>query len=280
MCGALQLALGVRLLAAPESRRAGFRRRIDPHKLAPVVIAQGAPQRYDWGGTFEPGRAPCWRPAPNCKAYQGGAVIFASPVIILIFAASLAVTGCATVPDATEAHHQVDRAADVINQMNSQPATATVLRDAKAVLIVPEYAKAAFVLGEQGGEGVLLTQRAGHWSDPTFYDVGGVSIGAQAGVEVGPVAYVLMTPRAVQEFGSRDSKSTLSADAGLVAIKFSIDANMASSPRDRSVVSSFPTADVVLWTGTAGLFGGVALASSHVVADQALDKAYHAGPAR
>jgi lipid-binding SYLF domain-containing protein len=205
-------------------------------------------------------------------------VIFRIPVIMVL--ASMAVTGCATVPDATAAHNRVDRAADVINQMNSQPATAAVLRNAKAVLIVPDYAKAAFILGEQGGGGVLLTQHDGHWSDPTFYDVGGVSIGAQAGIEAGPVAYVLMTPRAVQEFENRDSKSTLSADAGLVAIKFSTDTNMVSASRDTNIVSSFPAADVVVWTGTAGLFGGVVLDSSHVVADQELDKAYHSGPAR
>ncbi|MGH7119748.1 MAG: lipid-binding SYLF domain-containing protein [Acetobacteraceae bacterium] len=181
----------------------------------------------------------------------------------------MAFAGCATVSDATDAHNREDRAADVINQMNSQPATAALLRNARAVLIVQDYAKAAFIIGEQGGGAVLLAQHDGHWSDPAFYDVGGVSIGLQAGAEAGPVAYVLMTSRAVQEFESRDSKTTLGADAGLTVVKYSSDTN---------IVSSFPTADVVVWTGTAGLFGGVALDSSHVIADQELDKAYHQGP--
>jgi len=199
---------------------------------------------------------------------------------MVLFAASMAVAGCASVPDATAAHNRVNRAVGVINQMSSQPATAALLRDAKAVLVVLDYAKAAFILGEQGGSGVLLTQHDGQWSDPSFYDVGGVSIGAQAGVEAGPVVYVLMTPRAVRQFEQRHGRSTLSADAGLVAIRFSTDTNLAASAAGTSIVSAFPTADVLVWTGTAGLFGGVALDSSHVVADPQLDRAYHSGPAR
>lgn len=192
------------------------------------------------------------------------------PEIAVLFAAGITATGCATVSTAKQAQSRASQALGIIDQMQSQTQTAALLRNASAALIVLDYAKAAFIIGEQGGGGVLLTQHEGHWSDPAFYTLGGVSIGLQVGVESGPVAYVLMTPRAVQEFQNRGNRTTLGADAGLTVVKYSSDTNVASS---------FPTADVVVWTGTAGLFGGVALDSSHVIADRELQDAYHHGRA-
>ncbi|MGH8144067.1 MAG: lipid-binding SYLF domain-containing protein [Steroidobacteraceae bacterium] len=182
----------------------------------------------------------------------------------------MAVAGCATVPEAAEAHSRAQAALAVINQMNSQPRTAAALRNAQAVLIVLDYAKAGFILGAQGGDGVLLTRHDGHWGDPAFCTLGGVSIGLQAGIETGPVAYLLMSPRAVQEFDPRKGKTHLGADAGLTVVRFSSATNM---------VSTLASADVIVWTGTAGLFGGVAFDSAHVVADPQLDEAYSRGPA-
>jgi SH3 domain-containing YSC84-like protein 1 len=201
-----------------------------------------------------------------------------SPPIVILLAASMAVAGCATVTSATQgqpsdvtaARSRADRAVDVINQMNAQAGTAALLRNARAVLIVLDYVKVAFLIGEQGGEGVLAARHDDHWSDAGFYTLGGVSIGVQAGIEAGPVAYVLMTSRAVQDLENRESKTTLGADAGLTIIRFSGDTN---------IVSTLPGADVIVWTGTAGLFGGVAFDATHVVANRKLDEAYYHGPA-
>ena len=198
------------------------------------------------------------------------------PLITMLCAASMAVAGCAAAPttrqarqsDIADAQARVDKAVNVVDQMTSQPGTAALLRNARGVLIVPDYAQAAFILGGRGGIGVLVARHDGHWSDPAFFQVGGLSLGLQAGVDAGPVAYVLMTPRAVQEFESRTSKFSLGADAGLTVAKFSSGTN---------IVSTLPTADVIVWTGTVGLFGGVALDATEVSTNSRLDEAYYHG---
>jgi lipid-binding SYLF domain-containing protein len=48
------------------------------------------------------------------------------------------------------------------------------LKDAKALLIVPNLLKAGFVWGGSGGSGVLVVRDAktGNWSQPAFYTIG------------------------------------------------------------------------------------------------------------
>jgi len=196
------------------------------------------------------------------------------PFMTMVCAASLAVAACAAAPttrqaretDLTSAQGRVDRAVDVIDQMQSQPGTAALLRNARGVLVVPDYVQAAFIIGGRGGVGVLVAPHDGHWSDPAFFQVGGLSLGLQAGVDAGPVAYVLMTPRAVREFENRPGRFSLGADAGLTVATFSSATH---------IVSTLPTADVIVWTGTAGVFGGVAFDATDVVSNPRLDEAYY-----
>ena len=59
----------------------------------------------------------------------------------------------------------------------------------------------------------------GRWSGPAFYNMGGVSIGAQAGVSSGQIALILMDDRALRTFG-QDNKFSLNADAGLTFVNY------------------------------------------------------------
>lgn len=59
----------------------------------------------------------------------------------------------------------------------------------------PDYAKGAFGLGGDGGAGVLLARRDRGWRPPAFFNVGGISIGAQAGFEAGDLVMVLTSDR-------------------------------------------------------------------------------------
>src|SRR4051794_6070139 len=52
------------------------------------------------------------------------------------------------------------------------------VQNAWGVLIVPQLLKAGFILGGQGGMGVLLAQNPrGTWSSPAFYSVAQGSVG-------------------------------------------------------------------------------------------------------
>lgn len=198
------------------------------------------------------------------------------PFMSLLLAASVASAGsagAATAPGAqqgvADAQSFVDKSVHVIAQMKSDPRTAALLRKARGVLIVPEYLQAALIVGGQGGVGVLVDRHAGRWSGPAFFTISGLSVGLQAGGDAGSVAYLLMTQKAVREFENRSSKFGLGADAGLTVARLSRATNIVSTP---------PTADVIVWTGTTGLFGGVAFEATDVAANFRLDQAYYHEP--
>lgn len=140
----------------------------------------------------------------------------------------------------------VDDAVAVVRRIESEPGLNTLLQQAKGVFIVPTYGRVALGVGGGGGAGVLLVKRdSGAWSDPGFYNIGGISLGAQVGAEGGPMVMVLNNDKAVNSFRQKN-KFSLSADAGLTVVNWA-----------KVAQGSVGTGDVVVWAGTKGLFGNV-----------------------
>lgn len=194
----------------------------------------------------------------------------------LICASAAMLVACAHTPptgsrandDAADAQSRVEKAAAVVDRMKSEPKVDALLRQARGVLVVPDYGKAAWIVGGQGGVGVLTARRAGdRWSAPAFYTIGGLSIGLQAGGEIGPVAFILMTDRAVRQFENRTNRFSLGADAGLTVVAFSDQADIAST--------NGAPADVIAWSGAKGLFGGVSIGATDVMMNTNMNEAYY-----
>jgi lipid-binding SYLF domain-containing protein len=141
----------------------------------------------------------------------------------------------------------VEDAAAVVRRLAGEPGIDRLLAQSKGVFIVPTYGRAAIGLGAAGGAGVLLARRSdGSWSDPAFFNIGGLSVGLQAGAEGGPVAMILNNDKAIDSFRKKNN-FTLSADAGLTVVNWS-----------RQAQGNAGTGDVVVWSGAKGLFGNVA----------------------
>ena len=108
-------------------------------------------------------------------------------------------------PEITATKH-VDDALAVVKQMESDATMRKLLQDASGIFIVPTYGRAALGIGAHGGAGVLLVKKAsGNWTDPIFYNIGGINIGAQAGAQAGSVAFVLNNEKAVQRFTDKNN---------------------------------------------------------------------------
>lgn len=170
----------------------------------------------------------------------------------------------ATKPEATAIKHVSD-AVTVAQRMLQEPRMKELLAQAKGIFIVPTYGRAALGVGASGGAGVLLVKRAdGTWSDPAFYNLGGISAGAQVGAEAGAIALVLNNEKAVNKFMQKNSFA-VNAAAGLTIVNWA-----------KIAQGSLGDGDVVAWAGTKGLYGNlVAVGVSDIRYNQRLTNAYY-----
>lgn len=161
----------------------------------------------------------------------------------------------------------VAKAISQASTMQADPQVRRLLAHARGVLLVPEYGHGAFIIGGRGGEGVLLVrERGGRWSNPAFFGLGGVSIGFQAGGDVGEVAYILMSEGAVRQFEEGNNFS-LNAGAGL---------NVVTYRAGESV--DVTRGDVVVWANTTGAFGGADVGATDVGFDGRLTSDFYGQP--
>lgn len=88
---------------------------------------------------------------------------------------------------------------------------------AVGVLLVPKRIRAGLIFGGSGGVGVLLARdpSTGEWGQPVFYNLGGASVGLQAGGERSEVVLLLQSQAALDSFLS--PKLQLGAEAAVAA---------------------------------------------------------------
>ncbi len=145
------------------------------------------------------------------------------------------------------------------------------IRGAKGIFIVPQLVKGGFIIGAEGGTGVLMARGTdGSWSSPAFYTVAAGSLGLQIGGEVKEVVFVLMSDEVVDALISSEFK--LGADASITV-----------GPMGRGVEASRSTdfsADIYAFSKSVGLFGGGALEGAKFFERESLNNQYYGGNAR
>jgi lipid-binding SYLF domain-containing protein len=127
-----------------------------------------------------------------------------------------------------------------------------ILRDARAVLIVPHLIKGGFIFGAEGGDGVLLQRMGRKWSSPAFYTIGSASFGLQIGLEEAHFVMFIMSERALRAV--EQSKFTFGGEAGLTVITLGANAQGATSTN--------LTGDIIVWAASKGAYGGLTLQGS------------------
>jgi lipid-binding SYLF domain-containing protein len=163
-----------------------------------------------------------------------------------------------------DADELLDEAVVMVEKMKADPQVHQLLQNAKGVFLVPDYGKGAFVVGARGGSGVMLARTASGWSSPAFYDIGGISLGAQIGLEAGELAMALMTDEAVHKFYEGDAFS-LDADAGLTIVNYSAKAQGSIAEGN----------DVIVWSDTAGALIDASVSISDISYDDEENSAYY-----
>jgi len=131
----------------------------------------------------------------------------------VLVGAIVAVSGMSTVAAAfTEQQQLVDKAKMTIEAFAADSSAGAAVRDmkkeAKALFIVPQFVRGAFVFGGAGGSGVLIVrdEKTNKWSEPVFYNIGSASFGLQIGGDVSEMIFVVRNQKGLEEFYRSDFK--------------------------------------------------------------------------
>ena len=172
-------------------------------------------------------------------------------------------TGANNAPQPSDAQDLVNQAVTVVKNMKSDQTLASLLQKAKGIYIVPEFGRGAFIVGGRGGAGLVTVNHGGKWSDPAFYDMGGISVGPQIGASGGSVAFLLMSQGAVDAFKS-GNKFSLNAGAGLSIVNYSANSQ-----------ASWGKSDIILWSDTSGAYVGATINVTDVNWDDSNNRKYY-----
>jgi len=71
------------------------------------------------------------------------------------------------------------------------------VKQSRALAIFPELVKGAFIIGGEGGSGVLVTRSTSGWSYPAFYTLASGSLGLQIGGQVSELVLTIMSEKAL-----------------------------------------------------------------------------------
>ncbi|MDK2848464.1 MAG: hypothetical protein PWP34_1817 [Desulfuromonadales bacterium] len=157
---------------------------------------------------------------------------------------------------ASELETTVKQATAVLDKIMEIPESAippSLLSNAYGIAIIPGVVKGAFIIGGRYGEGVLLIRnRGGGWSNPSFLSIGGGSFGWQIGGQSTDVILVFKSQRSVDDI--KKGKFTLGADAAVAA-----------GPVGRRVEGATDVmlkAEILSYSRSRGFFAGVSLEGS------------------
>jgi lipid-binding SYLF domain-containing protein len=142
-------------------------------------------------------------------------------------------------------------------------------KEARALFIIPQFLRGAFILGGAGGSGVLIArdEKSGKWGDPVFYNIGSASFGAQIGADVSEMVLVVRTRKGLEEFFTNDFK--LGANAG-----------MATGPVGAGMSAQGLAADIISYARQKGAFAGMAVDGAFVSVSNDSNQAYYGKPVR
>lgn len=166
-------------------------------------------------------------------------------VLLLTAAPALAASASGLIEDAIGVLREMAKQDDVSDM-------ARLIKGAEAVAIVPSMMKAGFIISGEYGEGFVLRKRDGRWYGPSFYNLGGGSMGIQIGVQQVALVLVVNNEKGVESF--LRSRSRLGTDVAVAAGPVGRRAEVATDARLRAEIYSYSM--------IRGLFVGASLEGS------------------
>src|SRR5271165_6081858 len=191
------------------------------------------------------------------------------PMYRILVAAIFSLLGLASAYAQSDEQALVDRSTLALQEMMTQGVSQDprgALQSARGVLICPRIFRAGFFFGGEGGACVLLARAGnGTWSYPAFYGMGSGSFGLQIGIQDAQFVMMIMTEKGLRAI--LDSQFKLGADASLAIA--TVGAGIQGS------TTGALGADIVAFSQTRGLYGGISVEGSLMGQRSEANRAYY-----
>ncbi len=133
--------------------------------------------------------------------------------------------------------------------------------DAKAMVVIPRSIRGGFIFGGSGGNALMTARNDdGTWSEPTFHTIGSFSFGLQIGGEMSESVLLVMTQRGMEHLLS-------------TTVKLGADVSLAAGPIGGGAKAQ--TVDILAFSRSRGLYGGLSLEGAIIKARHNWNKAYY-----
>lgn len=179
-------------------------------------------------------------------------------------AAMAATTPAAAKPKAEKAAELVVKSADTVSYFANDSAFEplwALADDAKAMVIIPKSIRGGFIIGASGGNAIMIARNEdGSWSEPTFFTIGSISLGFQAGLEGSETILAVMTQRGMEHLLS-------------TTVKLGADLSIAAGPIGAGAKAQ--TVDVLAFSRSKGLYGGISLEGAVLKARHSWNQDYY-----
>jgi lipid-binding SYLF domain-containing protein len=189
-------------------------------------------------------------------------------IAALMSVASPALSGDTHGAKVKEAAAQSAKAAKVLDSIMQIPDKSIpqdLIAHAKAIAVFPQVIKASFVVGGEGGRGVVSRRTSTGWSNPVFFRAGGASVGWQIGATATDFVLLFMNDEAMG--GLMKDKFELGAEAGV-----------AGGPVGRETgagTDALMHAEILSYSRSRGLFAGISLKGVVVRPEDDLNQAVY-----
>ncbi len=158
----------------------------------------------------------------------------------------------------------LSKVSGVTTRFNSDARMLGLMRQAKAVFVIPEFGHASPAASGPWGAGVLLAKSNGHWSEPVFFTLGSGSL-SQTAAKGGALMLFMMNDRALAKFEGNPTWSLGSAP-GTSIVNFS-----SAMPQDLSGNG----ADIIAWSASGGAHADAQVSIGDISVDAAANCAVY-----
>lgn len=159
----------------------------------------------------------------------------------------------------------LNKSTAVLSELRNAPGDGIpegIWRRAACVLVIPSLKKAGFIVGGEGGSGVLSCRQGNAWGPPVFMEMTKASVGLQAGVQSTELVLVVLNKSGVEKLLS--NKVTLGADASVAAGPVGRGASAATDAQ--------MSAEMLSYSRTKGIFAGIDLSGGTLKPDKSANR--------